>query len=103
MAACGFGEKEPQINADERRYHLNREAFEFGYIKGISQKFQKIQSLLILYFSFFASSTIGCIKIRHGSISAFICVHLRLINLKEPFQVPDKIGTLMEGLEWWKK
>ena len=99
MVGGGFGEKEPQMNADERRYHLNREAFEFGYIKGISQKFQKIQSLLLLYFSFFASSTIGCIKIRHGSISAFICVHPRLINLKGPLQVPEQFAKLLVGVE----
>ena len=30
MAAYGFRGNKPQINADERRYHFNREAFELN-------------------------------------------------------------------------
>jgi len=98
IAAYGFRRKEPQINADERKYQFNREAFELNYGQGISQILQKMQSLMMLYFSFFASLTMGCSKIRPGSISAFICVHPRLINLKGPFQAPEKIVMLMEGI-----
>jgi hypothetical protein len=90
MTVCGFLDKEPQINADKRRYQLNREAFEFSYGKGISQILQKMQSFLMLYFSFFASLTMGCFKIRHGSISTFICVYPRLIYLKGQLQVYKK-------------
>jgi hypothetical protein len=94
MDGCGFLDKEPQINADERRYQFNREAFELNYGQGISKILQKMQSFMMLYFSFFASLTMGCFKIRYGTISAFICVHPRLINLKGPFQAPEYIVKL---------
>ena len=35
-------------------------------------------------------------------VSAFICVHPRLINLKGQFQAPEKVVKLLEGMERWR-
>jgi len=106
MAACEFGEKEPQINADERRFNP------VTYISVVHRKGRKAQpqcgTRIGRIFTDPCASAQSvfhhvCYSLKKPAseteVSAFICVHPRLINLKGPFQAPEKFVKLMEGVE----
>ena len=125
MAACGFGGNESQINADERRWSpvmgfLDAYSYaplpttDFGAAHRKGRKERKAQPQCRTRMTqigriftdpcAFASSVFHhvCSSLKNPAsdtkVSAFICVHTRLINLKRPFQTPEKIVMLMEGI-----
>jgi|LGVC01.1.fsa_nt_gb hypothetical protein len=109
MTICGFLNKEPQINADERGYNP---ITDFGAAHRKERKAQpqcgtrmtRIQRILtdpcqsapsvksVFYRSCSRMKSIG------SKVSAFICVHPRLINLKGQLQAPKKDVKCWRGL-----
>ena len=118
MVACGFLDKEPQINADERRYNPVTDFIsffvdiffcvtDFGATLCKKRKAQpqcrtRIQRIFIDPCAS-AQSVFHhvCSSLKNSAseteVSAIICVHPRLINLKGQFQALEKFVKLMEG------
>jgi len=124
MAEGRFGEKEPQINADERRFifipgfigfFVKRFFFVTEFNRTIHRKERKAQPQCgtrmtriqriftdpcqsapsvksVFYRSCSRMKSIG------SKVSAFICVHPRLINLKGQLQAPKKDVKCWRGL-----
>ena len=125
MAVCGFLDKEPQINADERRYNpvtdfISFFVDSFFYVTDFSvtlckehkaqpQCGTRIGRIFTDNFNPCASASSAqsvfhhvCSSLKNPAseteVSVFICVHPRLINLKGPFQAPETVLKLPEGV-----
>jgi hypothetical protein len=127
MAACGFRGNKPQMNTDERRWspvmglldafsYAQFPATDFGAIhrKGRKERKAKPQSRTWMtwigrIFTSPCASTSSVQSVFHNvcsslknpvsktEVSAFICVHPRLINFKGQLQVYEKLVKLLEG------
>lgn len=112
MTVCGFLDKEPQINADERGYNP---VTDFGATLCKERKAQPQCGTRMTRIGRIFTDTANpcasaqsvfyhvCFSLKKPAseteVSAFICVHPRLINLKGQFQAPEKVVKLLEGME----